>query len=112
MTSGRFSLRQLDRREPASAVTVIAASGEIDAANAPEFGQALDELAESGPLIIDLSGVAYLDSAGFEVLDQMLGRGAVTLVLSPDSVLRKAAALMKVPFHNDVPAARAAVQTV
>ncbi|MCR6487984.1 STAS domain-containing protein [Amycolatopsis sp. OK19-0408] len=48
---------------------VLTATGEIDMSNAGEFGAALDrELAAGGPVVVDLTGVTYLDSAGIAVL--------------------------------------------
>ncbi|RSD11554.1 STAS domain-containing protein [Amycolatopsis eburnea] len=44
-------------------------TGEIDMSNAAEFGAALDrELAAATAITVDLTGVAYLDSAGVAVL--------------------------------------------
>lgn len=48
---------------------VLTVAGEIDMSNATEFGAALDrELATGGPVVVDLTGVTYLDSAGIAVL--------------------------------------------
>ncbi|MCQ9131851.1 STAS domain-containing protein [Streptomyces hilarionis] len=44
----------------------LAVSGEIDMSNAGRLAEALDS--GSGPLIVDLTGVEYLDSAGLSVL--------------------------------------------
>ncbi len=52
--------------------TVLAAAGEIDMSNAASFGAALDEAAAAGPadarVIVDLTAVSYLDSAGLTAL--------------------------------------------
>jgi anti-sigma B factor antagonist len=43
--------------------TVLAAVGEIDMSNADTFTRAMDD-AGTGPLVVDLTAVKYLDSAG------------------------------------------------
>ncbi|MFE4860713.1 STAS domain-containing protein [Streptomyces sp. NPDC056670] len=45
---------------------LLVADGEIDMSNAGELAAALARTA--GPLVLDLSGVEYLDSAGLSVL--------------------------------------------
>ncbi|WP_410676756.1 STAS domain-containing protein [Amycolatopsis sp. cmx-4-68] len=48
---------------------ILTVTGEIDMSNAAEFGAALDrELAAGTAVTVDLTGVAYLDSAGVAVL--------------------------------------------
>ncbi|KDN24231.1 STAS domain-containing protein [Amycolatopsis rifamycinica] len=48
---------------------VLLVTGEIDMSNAAQFGAALDrELAAGTTVTVDLTGVAYLDSAGVAVL--------------------------------------------
>ena len=50
---------------------VLAATGEIDMSNAEAFSAALTagrEQAADGTLVVDLTGVEYLDSAGLAVL--------------------------------------------
>jgi anti-sigma B factor antagonist len=47
----------------------LTVTGEIDMSNATEFGAALDrELAAGTAVTVDLTAVAYLDSAGVAVL--------------------------------------------
>jgi anti-sigma B factor antagonist len=46
---------------------VLTATGEIDMSNAGQLGEALEQ-AGDGPLIVDLTAVEYLDSAGLTVL--------------------------------------------
>lgn len=98
MTTARFDLVQV-HEEPQ---TVVEARGEIDATNAPQFQRELAPMAASHPLILDLTPLQYLDSAGFAVLDRILAAGSLRLVISPSSVLRRAAVLMGVPFHDSV----------
>jgi anti-sigma B factor antagonist len=54
-----------DRRPDGRAV--LTATGEIDMSNAGQLGEALAQ-AGDGPLIVDLTAVEYLDSAGLTVL--------------------------------------------
>lgn len=101
MTGASFELQHVD-----DALTV---SGEIDVTNADDFAQSVTELSRAGPVILELSRLHYLDSAGFAALDGLLKRGIV-LVVSPQSLIHKAAELMQLPFHHDVQAARRVVE--
>ncbi|MCZ7436911.1 STAS domain-containing protein [Micromonospora sp. WMMC241] len=49
---------------------VLTAVGEIDMSNAAAFGAALDDAVrpDGDPLVVDLTAVEYLDSAGLAVL--------------------------------------------
>ncbi|MHA3701235.1 STAS domain-containing protein [Jatrophihabitans sp. YIM 134969] len=76
------------------AVTVRVA-GELDMATAPALGAALDRLAERAPalVVVELSGVTFLGSAGLGVLVQArrdLAAAGSRLVLAKanDAVLR------------------------
>lgn len=91
------------------AITVLEVTGEIDASNAGELDQALREHATADPMILDLSVVEFFDSAGFAVLDRRLAAGGLTVVISPDSLIRRAASLIDVPFHDNVTDAVAAI---
>lgn len=70
---------------------ILAVTGEIDMSNAGEFGAALErELATGAALIVDLTGVTYLDSAGIATLFDQAADHDVRL-LAPrllDRVLR------------------------
>ena len=103
MTSARFELVQTD-----GSPLLIELRGEIDSTNAAAFDQALAEVVNSGPVILDLSAVAYFDSAGFEVLNRALSAGCLIVVVSPTGIIRRAASLMSVPFHDTIDQARAA----
>ncbi|MEU2338391.1 STAS domain-containing protein [Streptomyces sp. NPDC006654] len=52
-------------RSPDGTVRLVV-SGEIDMSNVGHLAEALDS--GSGPLVVDLTGVEYLDSAGLSVL--------------------------------------------
>jgi len=53
---------------------VVSLTGEIDLANAPEIGRAIVERIESAAkVLIDLTTVSFLDSAGVRLLDALIG---------------------------------------
>ncbi|MFF0490991.1 STAS domain-containing protein [Nocardia sp. NPDC003482] len=56
----------------ADGTPVLTAIGEIDMSNAKTFAAELDR--DSGPLVVDLVGVEYLDSAGLSLLLQHADR--------------------------------------
>jgi anti-sigma B factor antagonist len=76
-------------------VVVIRLSGEIDMANAPRIGREMVlNLADAGAVLIDLTEVTFLDSAGVRLLDVLLGdledRGTpVRFVVDTDGAARK-----------------------
>ena len=74
---------------------VLSAHGEIDVATAPLLRQEIVEIASagSGPLVIDLEGVDFLDSTGLGVIVSGLKRfrtlgGDVLLVSTRPGILR------------------------
>jgi anti-sigma B factor antagonist len=88
----RFLTRE---REVDDHTTVIAVEGEIHVSTAPEFSGVLNAAIESGrtALVLDLSGVMFIDSTGLSVLLNALRRltrtgGAMALVCSNPTVLR------------------------
>jgi anti-anti-sigma factor len=53
---------------------LVSLTGEIDLANAPEIGRAIvQRLASAGKVLIDLTTVSFLDSAGVRLLDALVG---------------------------------------
>jgi anti-sigma B factor antagonist len=53
---------------------LVSLTGEIDLANAPEIGRAIVERLETaGKVLIDLTTVSFLDSAGVRLLDALIG---------------------------------------
>jgi anti-sigma B factor antagonist len=74
---------------------VIAVRGEIHVSTAPEFSERLNEAIASGKtgVIIDMTGVDFIDSTGLSVLLNALRRvtrqqGALALAVSNPTVLR------------------------
>jgi anti-anti-sigma factor len=62
--------------EEQNGVLIARISGEVDGSNAVELGRALGERLPSSAhgLVLDLSSVAYLDSAGVELLFSLARR--------------------------------------
>ncbi|HUO39341.1 MAG TPA: STAS domain-containing protein [Mycobacterium sp.] len=103
MTRSAFGLNRAD--DSGRCAPMITVSGEIDVTNAGEFGDSLAKLAATQPLILDLSPLRYLDSAGFAALEHLLSERTIALVISPQSPIHKAAEVMALPFFDDVDAA-------
>jgi anti-sigma B factor antagonist len=74
-------------------ITVSRLVGELDAFNASEFRAAMEPVTSSASLVIDLSGVSFVDSAGLGVLIGAVRRvhelgGAVVLASPRPSLAR------------------------
>jgi anti-sigma B factor antagonist len=71
----------LSRRQ--DGVPVLAVTGEVDLSNCAELAVATDQALSqsSGPLTVDLSAVAYLDSAGLNEL--LIRADRIEIVASP-----------------------------
>lgn len=109
MTRAVFQLQTPDGRGAATPTEVIV-TGEVDASNVQEFTQSVQELPGARPVILQLSSVEYLDSAGFAALDRLLEENAIVIVLSPDSFMYRVAELMCLPIHHDAETARRALR--
>jgi anti-sigma B factor antagonist len=61
---------KVDTRHPREGVAVIGLSGEVDVYTSPRLKQEIVDLLNSGThkLVVDLTGVEYLDSTGLGVL--------------------------------------------
>ena len=86
---------RINEREVDAAATILAVEGEIHVSTAPEFSELLNRAVDDGQirLVLDLSGVAFIDSTGLSVLLNALRRvtragGAMALVCSNPTVLR------------------------
>lgn len=90
---------------PAPAVDVLTAVGEIDLSNADALARALD--ATPGPVVLDLTGVGYLDSAGLNVLFARAPRLRLVVgpLLAPVVAVSGLAAVL--PVHPAPPPASA-----
>ena len=94
------------------ALTVVEVGGEIDVYTAPQLRERVVELVADGKvdLVLDLSGVEFLDSTGLGVLVGALNRvraqdGSLALVLTQERILKifEITGLRKVfPIHATV----------
>ena len=63
-------------------------AGEIDLSNVERFRQSLSTGAPAGSaLIVDLTGISYIDSAGISALFERARRGGLEIVADEDSVV-------------------------
>jgi anti-sigma B factor antagonist len=108
MSRAEFQLQTL-KDHGASVPAEVALTGEVDASNVVEFTQSVRELSGARPIILQLSDVKYLDSAGFSALDRLLADEQIVIVLAPDSFMYRVAELMCMPIHHDATAARKAL---
>lgn len=80
----------------ADGATVATVRGEVDLSTAPGLQKGLrTAAADATLLVVDLSGVAYLDSAGLAVLDTSAREmhangGALRLIVREDSIVVRA----------------------
>jgi anti-sigma B factor antagonist len=86
---------ELSEEDSASGTHVIVVRGEIHVQTAPRFSQRLSEAIDSGntAIVLDLSGVEFIDSTGLSVLLSGLRRvtqlqGRLALVCANPTVLR------------------------
>jgi anti-anti-sigma factor len=70
--------------------TIAHLDGEIDTATAPRLQEQLLAATADGPLILDLTGVEYLDSAGIAVLDALRRVRDFRIVLDEQSIVARA----------------------
>ncbi len=103
MTDTVFSLRLADTTNGNPSVAAV--TGEIDVTNTEEFAEAVSALCSERPVVLDLSSLRYLDSAGFAALDRLLVEGSVVVVIAPGSLIHRAAVVMELPFHDDTDSA-------
>ncbi|HYN96143.1 MAG TPA: STAS domain-containing protein [Pilimelia sp.] len=101
------------------AIDVVRVAGEVDTANAPAIGaEAAAHTRDATAVLLDLTAVPFIDSAGVRLLDTMLGtfaeRGtAVRLVVPATGAVRLALTLCAFPdelLETDLAAAAASLQ--
>ncbi|MDT7733916.1 MAG: anti-sigma factor antagonist, partial [Mycobacterium sp.] len=84
---------QLQTHRGGSTPPEVVVTGEVDASNVVEFTRSVRELPGARPVILQLSRVRYLDSAGFSALDRLLSEDEIVIVLAPDSFMYRVAEL-------------------
>lgn len=99
--------------EPEPEVTVLSVRGEVDLANAEQLAKALAAASDPGrPVVVDASGLAFIDSAGFAAVHRALEHAALHLVVPPDCPTARAFGVSGlaevVPVHESLGAARQA----
>lgn len=103
MTEAIFSVQFADA--PDGLLRVATVTGEIDVTNTEDFINSVNALSGDRPIVIDLSPLRYLDSAGFAALDRLLVERSVLIVIAPDSLVHRAAVVMELPFFVDAESA-------
>jgi anti-anti-sigma factor len=99
------ALRVDDVAEPVAAVVV----GEVDRTNTEQFVSAVRAVPGPRPFILDLSELSFMDSAGFAALMSLVEQRLIVIVLTPWSLLRRAATVLGLPFQDTVASARNAL---
>jgi anti-anti-sigma factor len=102
-------------REGAAIVATL--SGEIDIVNAADISEGLvSNFDGASSVIVDLDGVAFMDSQGVALLDRLSGRvdaaaGAMAIVARPASIPRRVLEIVDlgIPLYDDIDAARTAI---
>ncbi len=102
------------------AADLVHVVGEVDMANAPVIEAELGELLGSAhALVVDLTAVSFIDSAGLRLLDTVVARleerdAAVAFVVAdagPVRMTMRICSFRPELLHADLPAAQAAVGT-
>ncbi|MCW2933842.1 MAG: hypothetical protein JWM19_4804 [Actinomycetia bacterium] len=88
-----------------TAVSVLQVRGHIDITNIATFELALATPVDGG-LIVDLSQAEQVSSAGFALLHWLIRQRNAAVVVAGDGIVRAAATLVNLPFHESVAAAR------
>jgi anti-anti-sigma factor len=82
------------------APVVIAVTGELDVTNVSDFVASVTDVPAPRPVVLDLSDLSYLDSAGLATLDRLTGTNSAVVVIPRTSPLFRAADLMDLPRHD------------
>lgn len=100
-------------------VVIVTVAGEVDVYTAPQLRSALEERLAAGQnkIVVDLQGVAFIDSTGLGVLVGQLKalrrvEGTMRIVCAHERILRLLAITgldQILPLHDSVDAALAAV---
>ena len=100
-------------------VVIVTVAGEVDVYTAPQLRSALEERLAAGQnkIVVDLQGVAFIDSTGLGVLVGQLKAlrkvdGSLRIVCSDERILRLLAITgldQILPLHDSVDAALTAV---
>jgi anti-anti-sigma factor len=88
-------------------VTVLVLEGEADAFSVGELDSALARAVQRKvPVVVDVSGLGYIDSSAFRAIYQASEHGPVSIVVSPGAVLARTVRLAgisaRIPIFPDV----------
>ena len=108
MSGTVFTLQLADTPDGAASVATV--GGEIDVTNAEDFTESINGLSGNRTVVLDLSPLRYLDSAGFAALDRLIVERGVVIVISPESLVQRAAVVMELPYHPDTDSALQAAE--
>jgi anti-sigma B factor antagonist len=106
MTAASYALRVVTDDAP----VVVAVTGELDVTNVSEFAVSMEDVPAARPVVLDLSELGYLDSAGLATLDRLTGTNIAVVVIPRSSPLFRAAELMDLPRHDSLAAAISAAK--
>jgi anti-sigma B factor antagonist len=96
MTAASYALHLVTDDAP----VVVAVTGELDVTNVSEFAESVAEVPAPRPVVLDLSELGYLDSAGLATLDRLTGTNCAVVVIPRSSPVFRAAKLMDLPRHD------------
>ena len=91
-----FEVDVEERSAPSGSATLLVVRGEVDMDTADQFERAIEQV--GGPLAIDLSRVAFMDSTGLRVLltASVARDRALAVVLRPESPVMRLLELAQV----------------
>jgi anti-anti-sigma factor len=72
---------------------VVEVVGEVDLSTAGQVEQAINELAARGGRVVDVSGVAFLDSSGVTALLRSVQRGHAFVLRNPSPAVTEVLAM-------------------
>lgn len=101
MTPATYTIHIVTDDAPPAPV-VAAVTGELDVTNAADFATATENLPGPRPIVLDLTDLGYLDSAGLATLDHLTAANSAVVVIPLTSPLFRAAELMALPRHDTV----------
>ena len=82
---------EVDMHQDAAGVQVVGLSGELDCSNAPSLQERLASIPPQPgePLVFDLAGLRFMDSAGIAVLIGTTTRASSVSLRNPSPVIRR-----------------------
>jgi anti-anti-sigma factor len=86
-----FALGAVEAAGDEAGVPVVRLSGEIDISNAEPIGDALEAIVgpDARGLVVDLDGLAFMDSAGIAMLLRTAARIDSVEIRNPSDVMRR-----------------------